>query len=141
LRRRRFLFGLLRLLRILFFLILFLILSFILRFLRGPARFGRSRWRRRCISSPRTASAFLKEEAEDVQQKQDTHAVKVREESLVIVQWQFVRHHFAYYISDAYDYEQLRIDEAHDDEERRSEIRSCIRRCSSHNNTKYDTNK
>lgn len=35
-----------------------------------------------------------------------------------------MRHHFAYHISDAHDYEQFRIDEAHDDEERRSEMKS-----------------
>lgn len=34
-----------------------------------------------------------------------------------------MRHHFAYHVGDAHDYEELRVDEAHDDEERRPEIR------------------
>lgn len=81
----RFLFVL-RLLLFLFLLIL-LILLFVLRFLRFlPTRFGRSRWRWRRIASPRTAGALLKKEAEDVQEEQDAHAVKVSEESLVVVQ-------------------------------------------------------
>lgn len=115
-----FFFGLLLFL-IFFFLILFLVL--VLRFFSGPASLGWSRWRWRCVASSRTAGAFLKEEAEDVQQKQDTHAVQVTEEPFIIVERQFVRHHFAYHISDAHNYEQVRVDEAHDDEERCSETR------------------
>lgn len=78
-----FLFAL-RLFLILIFLVLLLIL--VLSFLRGPASFRWPWWRWRCITSSCTTGAFLKEEAEDVQQKQDTHAIKICEESLVIVE-------------------------------------------------------
>jgi len=115
-----FFFGL-RLLLIFLFLILLFVLVF--SFLGSPISFWRPRWWRRRVTSSRTAGAFLKEEAEDVQQEQNTHAVKVSEESLIIVQWQLVRYYFAYHVSDAHDYKQFRIDEAHDDEERRSEIK------------------
>lgn len=120
--RGRFLFGL-RLL--LFFLFLILLLIFLVfRFFSSPASLGRSRWRRWRVASSRTAGAFLKQEAEDVQQEQDTHAVQVREESLVVVQWQLVCYHFAYHISDAHNHEQFGVDETHDDEERCSEIKN-----------------
>lgn len=101
------------------FRVLFVFLVFLLVLVFGLfGRLRRPRRRRRGVGTARAARALLQEEAENVQQEEDAHSVHVSEETLEVVQRQLVGDDLAYNVSDAHDQQQLRVDEAHDDEER-----------------------
>lgn len=67
---------------------------------------------------PRAACALLEEEAEHIEEEENTSTVEVREETFVVIQRNVVGYHVGYDVCDAYDNQKLRVYETHDYKER-----------------------